>query len=100
MLGAKTDFDEIVFFWSERPNLDQKTKWKNWRLEAFSKDQNCQIWSPKRPSGNPAHRLLRRRDYVLSCCVFRPAFGAVPTQILVILVKLIFSAVFKLFGSF
>ena len=53
MLGAKTDFDEIVIFWSKRPDSDQKTKLKNWRPEAFSKDQNCQIWSPKRPSGNP-----------------------------------------------
>ena len=47
MLSAKTDFDEIVFFWSKRPDLDQKTKWKKWRPEAFSKDQNCQIWSLK-----------------------------------------------------
>ena len=57
ILGAKTDFDEIEYFWSKRPDLDQKTMLKKWRPEAFPKDQNGQIWSPKRPSGNPAMHL-------------------------------------------
>ena len=52
--GHQVDFGRKYIFWSKRPDGDQKTKWKNWRPEAFPKDQNGQIWSRKRPVGNTA----------------------------------------------